>query len=82
MGQQDKDLKQQQPVMPLSKLNYILMAVCLLMIIVGLWLMAGSANEGDTFNYAIFDTSRITVGPMLALLGFVLMAPAILYRKK
>ena len=47
-----------------------------------MYLMAGSPNEGDTFNYHIFDASRVTVGPLLALAGFVLMAPAILYRKK
>ena len=72
----------QQPTLPLTKVNYIMMAACLLLIVVGMYLMAGSPNEGDTFNYHIFDASRVTVGPLLALAGFVLMAPAILYRKK
>lgn len=74
--------KRQQGNLPLGKLNFIMMAICLLLIIIGLWLMTGSANEGDTFNYAIFESSRTTVGPMIALAGFVLMAPAILYHKK
>ncbi|MBR6247829.1 MAG: DUF3098 domain-containing protein [Muribaculaceae bacterium] len=68
--------------MPLTKLNFILMGVCLLLIIVGFCMMAGSANEGSEFNYAIFESSRTVVGPTIALIGFVLMAPAILYRKK
>ena len=67
---------------PLGKLNMILMAVCLLLIVVGFCLMTGSANEGETFNNAIFESRRTTVGPMIALLGFVLMAPAILWRPK
>ena len=82
MANENKKTETSRQEMPLGKLNYILMAVCLALIIIGLCLMAGSANEGSTFNYDIFNSTRTTVGPMVALLGFVLMAPAILYRKK
>jgi len=68
--------------MPLSRVNYILMAVCIAMIAIGFALMTGSANEGTTFNYDIFESRRTVVGPTIALLGFVLMAPAILWRSK
>ena len=74
--------KETKPAFPLGKMNLILMAACLVLIVVGFALMAGSANEGDTFNNAIFESRRTTVGPMIALLGFVLMAPAILWRPK
>lgn len=67
---------------PLEKINIVLMACCLLLIVAGFWLMTGSANEGSEFNNAIFETRRTTVGPMMALAGFVLMAPAIMYRGK
>lgn len=67
---------------PLGKINFILMGICLLLIVIGFWLMTGSANTGDTFNKDIFETSRVTTGPVIALLGFVLMAFAIIYRKK
>ena len=67
---------------PLGKINFILMGICLLLIIIGFWLMTGDANEGATFNKNIFETSRVTTGPIIALLGFVLMAFAIIYRKK
>ena len=30
----------------------------------------------------LFETSRVTTGPIIALLGFVLMAFAIIFRKK
>ncbi|MBO4871484.1 MAG: DUF3098 domain-containing protein [Muribaculaceae bacterium] len=76
------DKKNERSVFPIGKLNMLLMAVCLLLIVVGFWLMTGSANEGAEFNNAIFESRRTTVGPMIALLGFVLMAPAILWRPK
>jgi len=67
---------------PLGKMNFILMAICLLLIIIGFWLMTGDANVGDKFNQNLFESSRVTTGPIIAFLGFVLMAFAIIYRKK
>jgi uncharacterized membrane protein len=58
------------------------MGICLLLIIIGFWLMTGDANVGDKFNENIFESSRVTTGPIIAFLGFVLMAFAIIYRKK
>ena len=66
---------------PLTKINFILMGICLLLIIIGFCLMAGDANVGDTFNKNLFESSRVTTGPIIAFLGFVLMAFAIIYRK-
>ena len=67
---------------PLGKINFILMGICLLLIIIGFWLMTGDANVGDKFNGNLFESSRVTTGPVIAFLGFVLMAFAIIYRKK
>ncbi|MBO4804079.1 MAG: DUF3098 domain-containing protein [Muribaculaceae bacterium] len=67
---------------PLGKINFILMGICLLLIIIGFWLMTGDANMGETFNKNLFESSRVTTGPIIAFLGFVLMAFAIIYRKK
>ena len=67
---------------PLGKINFILMGICLLLIVIGFWLMTGDANVGDKFNENIFESSRVTTGPIIAFLGFVLMAFAIIYRKK
>lgn len=68
---------------PFVKRNYIYMAVCLIMIIIGFLLMTGSAN-GDTpgFNEDIFSFRRIVLGPAIAFLGFVAMAFAIIYSPK
>lgn len=76
------DKKKESFVFALGKINMILMACCLLLIVIGFWLMTGSSNEGSDFNYAIFESRRTTIGPMIALAGFVLMAPAILYKRK
>ena len=66
---------------PLGKINFIFMGISLLLIVIGFWLMTGSANVGETFNEDIFESRRISTGPIISFLGFVLMAFAIIYRK-
>lgn len=69
-------------IFPLDKINFIMIACCLVLIALGFILMMGSSNTGDTFNNDIFSTRRTVIGPLVALLGFVLMVPAIMYKKK
>lgn len=66
---------------PFGRKNYIAMAGCLALIIIGFILMAGpgSSVEGG-FNPDIFSTRRIVVGPAVTFLGFLLMAFAILFK--
>ena len=65
----------------LPKLNLILIAVSLVIIVVGFALMVGTPS-GEEYNPDIFSFRRITVGPMIALFGFVSMIFAILFRAK
>ena len=65
----------------LPKLNIILILVSFLIIIVGFALMAG-APSGEVYNPDIFSIRRVTVGPMIALLGFVSMVVSILWKGK
>ena len=65
----------------LPKLNIILIAVSFLIIIVGFALMAG-APSGEGYNPDIFSFRRITIGPMIALFGFVSMVVSILWKGK
>lgn len=62
-----------------SPLNFWLMGGCLILIVLGFLLMSGGGStvEGG-FNPEIFSTRRIVVGPLLAFLGFLLMAFAII----
>ena len=65
----------------LPKLNIILIAVSFAIIVLGFCLMVG-APSGEEYNPEIFSVRRITVGPMIALFGFVSMIFAILFRAK
>ena len=67
----------------LGKLNYIICAVSLFLIILGFFLMTGSATtiEGG-FDPDIFSTRRIVVAPMTCFFGFLLMIVGILYPSK
>lgn len=65
----------------LPKLNIILIAVSFLIIIAGFVLMTGEPS-GEVYNPDIFSVRRITVGPMIALFGFVSMVVSILWKGK
>lgn len=63
---------------PFSKVNFLMIGICCVLIIVGFLLMVGGGSSvEDGFNPDIFSTRRIVVGPLLAFLGFLLMAFAI-----
>ena len=66
----------------LPKINLILIAVSLVIIIVGFALMTGEPSGATEYNPDIFSFRRITVGPMIALFGFVMMIFAILFKNK
>ena len=68
----------------LPKINAIAIAISVVIIIIGFALMVGAPSGAKEFNPDIFSTRRITVGPMIALFGFIVMIVAILYtpRKK
>lgn len=71
--------KQSESQRPFGSTNYICMAICLILIVLGFALMAGpgsSVEEG--FNPDIFSTRRIVVGPTIAFIGFLAMAFAII----
>lgn len=66
---------------PFGKINFICMGICLVLIIVGFLLMGGEGSSVERgFNPDIFSTRRIVVGPLLAFLGFLFMAFAIIIK--
>ena len=71
--------KMKESEKPFSKWNFLMMAGCIILIIVGFLLISGGGSENGEFNPEIFSTRRIVVGPLLAFLGFLLMAFAIIY---
>ena len=66
----------------LPKRNALLIAASVVVIIIGFALMVGAPSGATEYNPDIFSVRRITVGPMIALAGFVLMIAAILFPKK
>lgn len=66
----------------IQKLNLILMAIAFGIIVLGFALMIGEPSGATEYNPDIFSVRRITVGPMIALFGFVMMLVGILYRPK
>ncbi|MBB4037696.1 putative membrane protein [Dysgonomonas hofstadii] len=66
-----------------GKLNYIICAASVILIIIGFVLMTGPASsiEGG-FEPDIFSTKRIVVAPMICFAGFLLMIVGILYPRK
>ena len=66
----------------LPKLNSILIAISIVIIVVGFALMAGEPSGAAEFNPDIFSVRRITVGPMISLFGFMVMIVAILYKPR
>lgn len=68
--------------MPLGTVNFIAMGICAVLIIAGFVLMLGPGSTPEAFNADIFSTRRIVVGPLLAFLGFVAMAVAIIIKPR
>jgi len=66
----------------LPKLNLWLILASFCIIIVGFALMVGAPSGATEYNPDIFSFRRITLGPMIALFGFVAMVFAILYKPK
>ena len=66
----------------LPKINAILIAISLVIVVVGFALMVGAPSGATEYNPDIFSFRRITLGPMIALFGFVTMIVAILYKSR
>lgn len=64
----------------LDKVNFILIAIGVVIIIVGLLLMTGPSSTATHFEPDIFSTRRVVVAPLICLVGFVFMIFAIMFR--
>ena len=64
----------------LPKFNAILIAISLLIVVIGF--MVGEPSGALEFNEDIFSVRRITVGPMIALFGFIVMIISILFKPR
>ena len=62
-----------------GKINYILLVVGILIVVTGLFIMAGDGTTEEAFNPDIFSSRRIDLAPMVCLAGFVFIVFGILF---
>ena len=65
-----------------DKMNYILLAVGMAVVVLGFILMSGGSSDETAYNPDIFSVRRIKVAPVVCLLGFVSMIYAVIRRPK
>ena len=65
-----------------GRMNFILLAVGMAIVIIGFILMSGSSSTDQAYNPDIFSARRIKVAPIVCLLGFVSMIYAVVHKPK
>lgn len=65
-----------------DKMNYILLAVGMAVVVVGFILMSGSGSTETSYDPDIFSARRIKVAPVVCLVGFVSMIYAVIRKPK
>lgn len=65
-----------------DRVNYILLAIGVAVVILGFILMSGSGSSEGNFDPEIFSALRIKVAPAVAFVGFAFIVYGILHRPK
>lgn len=81
--------KKQEPVvktdkrnLAFGKINFMLMAAGVVVVLIGLFLMAGGQSTEKVFDPSIFSAVHIKVAPIVTLIGFVSIIFAIIIKPK
>ena len=65
-----------------DKVNFILLAAGMLVVILGFVLMAGGGSTDEAYDPEIFSAMHIKVAPVMCFIGFVSMVYAIVRKPK
>lgn len=65
-----------------DKVNFILLAIGMAVVILGFILMSGSGSTEQAFNPEVFSTMRIKIAPVVCFVGFVSIIYAIIRKPK
>ena len=65
-----------------GRMNYILLAIGMAVVIIGFLLMIGPGSSETTYEPDIFSARRIKVAPLVCLVGFVSMVYAVVHKSK
>ena len=63
-------------------MNYILLAIGMAIVILGFILMSGSGSTESSYDPDIFSARRITLAPVVCLVGMVSMIYAVIRKPK
>ncbi|MBO5180662.1 MAG: DUF3098 domain-containing protein [Paraprevotella sp.] len=63
-----------------DRVNFILLAAGMIVVIVGFILMSGAGSSEEVFNPEIFSARRIKLAPAVCLFGFLFMIYGILHK--
>jgi hypothetical protein len=63
-----------------GRMNFVLLAVGMAIVIVGFILMSGGSSSEAAYNPDIFSFRRIVVAPMVCLVGFLSMVYAVVHK--
>tara|TARA_B100000902_G_scaffold153568_1_gene150124 strand:+ start:47341 stop:47607 length:267 start_codon:yes stop_codon:yes gene_type:complete len=77
-------MKINNPKLAFTKLNYILLSIGFIIILIGLFIMKGGGTEDMNIHNQeeMFGFQRITLAPILIIIGFIINIFAILYSPK
>lgn len=65
-----------------DKINFILIAVGMAIVILGFILMSGGGSDESVFDPDIFSVRRIKVAPVICFIGFISIVYAIIRKPK
>ena len=65
-----------------DKMNYLLLAAGMIIVVIGFLLMTGPASTETAFEPDIFSARRVKVAPVVCLFGFVSMIYAVVRKPK
>ena len=65
-----------------GKINFILLAAGVLIVVIGFLLMGGDGSTAARYNPDIFSPRRIKVAPVVTFVGFVFIIYAVLKKPK
>ncbi|MGP8215300.1 MAG: DUF3098 domain-containing protein [Bacteroidia bacterium] len=79
-----KEVKKESPKMQFAfdKKNYMILIAGVILLIIGfITLSGGGSKDPDQFNEELFSTRRMVVAPILLMLGYIIVAVAIMTKR-
>lgn len=73
---------QQKKVFAFDRMNFILLAIGMAVVVLGFILMSGSGSTETQFDPEIFSAQRIKVAPVVCLAGYLFIIYAIIRKPR